>query len=128
MYTCMYNHVQEDSGSKRSCRSQLYEFEYDHVFGSECCQENVFSEISQLVQSALDGYNVCIFAYGQVSSTAVHDLLYTVCGTASMNKDYKVHPESHIHVHVIFCTCIYTLYYSVWFSDWIGKDIHNGRP
>ena len=87
MYTCMYNHVQEDSGSKRSCRSQLYEFEYDHVFGSECCQEDVFSEISQLVQSALDGYNVCIFAYGQVSSTAVHDLLYTVCGTASMNKD-----------------------------------------
>jgi kinesin family protein C1 len=31
-------------------------------------QTKVFNELAQLVQSCLDGKNVCIFAYGQTGS------------------------------------------------------------
>ncbi|XP_062231318.1 kinesin-like protein KIN-14J [Phragmites australis] len=43
-------------------------FKFDHVFGPEDDQEAVFSETVPVVRSVMDGFNVCIFAYGQTGT------------------------------------------------------------
>ncbi|PKI42104.1 hypothetical protein CRG98_037557, partial [Punica granatum] len=44
------------------------DFEFDRVYGPHVGQAELFNDVQPLVQSALDGYNVSIFAYGQTNS------------------------------------------------------------
>jgi DNA repair exonuclease SbcCD ATPase subunit len=42
------------------------EFEFDAAFRDTSTQEEVFEDTKRLVESMIDGFNVCLFAYGQV--------------------------------------------------------------
>lgn len=58
----------EEKSSLGNITTKTNAFTFDRVFGPTSQNAAVFEEISQLVQSALDGYNVCIFCYGQTGS------------------------------------------------------------
>jgi len=54
--------------------SQKISFKFDKIFGQSAGQDQVFDEVSDFVQSAMDGYNVCLFSYGQTGSGKTHTM------------------------------------------------------
>jgi kinesin family protein C2/C3 len=61
-----------DTGS--GARSdKAMDFEYDKVFAGGA-QTEVFADTKSLITSCMDGYNVCIFAYGQSGAGKTHTM------------------------------------------------------
>lgn len=59
-------------------------FSMDYVFGSKSAQQDVWTEVEHIVQSALDGYNVSLLAYGQTGSGKT----YTMMGANGEDQRY----------------------------------------
>ncbi|XP_061356773.1 kinesin-like protein KIN-14B isoform X3 [Gastrolobium bilobum] len=59
---------------EESLSNSKKDFEFDRVYGPHVGQAELFTDVQPLVQSALDGYNVSIFAYGQTHSGKTHTM------------------------------------------------------
>jgi len=59
---------------QESAASKAHNFNFDNVFTEESTQADVFEEVIPILQSAIDGYNVCIFAYGQTGAGKTHTM------------------------------------------------------
>ncbi|KAM0895148.1 hypothetical protein ACQ4PT_024021 [Festuca glaucescens] len=52
------------------------DYEFDRVYGPHIGQGELFHDVQPFVQSALDGHNISIFAYGQSRSGKTHTLVF----------------------------------------------------
>lgn len=58
-------------------------FEFDRMFAPNTTQNEMYSEMEDLVQGVLQGYNSCIIAYGQTGSGKTHSII----GDFTVHKD-----------------------------------------
>mmetsp|Transcript_27515 Transcript_27515/g.80311 ORF Transcript_27515/g.80311 Transcript_27515/m.80311 type:complete len:1708 (-) Transcript_27515:92-5215(-) len=74
--TCQFS-ANDESGRIKITNpgsDESFFFEFDKCFSPSQGQHDVFKEVSDFVQSALDGYSVCIFSYGQTGSGKTHTM------------------------------------------------------
>ena len=64
--TCLQ--TPDDHTASLMYKEKRSEMNFDHVFGPECSQADVFYEVESLVESAIDGGSVTLLAYGQTGS------------------------------------------------------------
>ena len=73
--------------SIQTTKSNCHTFSFDKVFGEDVSNEDIFEELSQLIQSSLDGFNVCVFAYGQTGSGKTWTMSHPHSGMISLSVD-----------------------------------------
>ena len=83
--------VTVSGGQSINVRSEKYDVncKYDKVFDETSEQAAVFEGVRPLLSSVLNGYNACIFAYGQTSAGKSHTMLGPGGGTTAFLKTAK---------------------------------------
>uniref|UniRef100_A0A0A9WBH5 Kinesin-3 n=1 Tax=Lygus hesperus TaxID=30085 RepID=A0A0A9WBH5_LYGHE len=65
-------------------------YNFDRIFSHLSTQNDIFEEVEQFIQSALDGYHICLFSYGQTGSGKT----YTMTGSDVHGRDAGIVPRS----------------------------------
>ena len=52
-----------------------FRFRFEHIFDYDAGQQQVFEELRSLATSVVDGFNVCIIAYGQTGAGKTHTII-----------------------------------------------------
>ena len=73
--------INNDSISIFQDNKQERSFEYDYIFDTRSTQNDVYEEVTLLIQSMVQGNNICIIAYGQTCTGKT----YTIQGPNSKN-------------------------------------------
>ena len=73
--------INNDSISIFQDNKQEKSFEYDYIFDTKSTQKDVYEEVTLLIQSMVQGNNICIIAYGQTCTGKT----YTIQGPNSKN-------------------------------------------
>ena len=73
--------INNDSISVFQENKQEKNFEYDYIFDTKSTQKDVYEEVTLLIQSMVQGNNICIIAYGQTCTGKT----YTIQGPNSKN-------------------------------------------
>lgn len=68
-----------------SSSTKKIEFKFDRVFPPSSNQQNVFEELSDILETTLKGSNICVFAYGQTGSGKT----FTMGIEQGLQSDYK---------------------------------------
>ena len=62
------------SGAGSNNTVDEHAFHFDKIFGTSSTQPEVFSHVESFVESAIDGYNSTIFAFGMTGSGKTHTI------------------------------------------------------
>ena len=85
------NAVTTSGGQAITVRSEKHDItcKYDKVFDGTSSQSEVFDAVRPLLSNVLNGFNACIFAYGQTSAGKSHTMLGPSGGTSASIKTPK---------------------------------------
>jgi kinesin family protein C1 len=73
-------------------------FTFDRVFGTHAQQTDLFEPVSDHVQSALDGCQVCILLYGESRSVKVRVIKVLLISMIAFYSSFfacVIHPDAH---------------------------------